>query len=65
MGAVRLSPEAFTPGSGRKDEAAFQPSPDVQAKVAAQLAGVDNAELREALRTLGHALSSKAERNSG
>ena len=56
VGAVRLSPEAFTPGSGRKDEAA---------KVAAQLAGVDNAELREALRTLGHALSSKAERNSG
>jgi hypothetical protein len=65
VGSVRLSPEAFTPGSGKKDEAVFEPSPDVQAKVAAQLAEVDNAELREALRTLGHALSSRAERNSG
>jgi len=65
VGSVRLSPEAFTPGSGKKVEAPFQPSPDVQAKVAAQLAEVDNAELREALRTLGHALSSRTERNSG
>ncbi|WP_193336740.1 DUF721 domain-containing protein [Devosia beringensis] len=65
VGSVRLSPEAFTPGSGKKVEAPFQPSPDVQAKVAAQLAEVDNAELREALRTLGHALSSRTERNNG
>ena len=65
VGAVRLSPEAFTPGSGKKDQAPYQPSQTVQAKVAAQLAAVEDDDLREAPRTLGHALSSRSERNNG
>jgi hypothetical protein len=65
VGAVRLSAEAFTPGSGKKDQTPFKPSQSVQAKVASQLAAVENDEVREALRTLGHALSSRSERNNG
>ena len=65
VGSVRLSPEAFTPGSGKKVEAPFKPSQTVQAKVAAQLAEVENDDLREALRTLGHALSSRSELKNG
>ncbi|MGV8832362.1 MAG: DUF721 domain-containing protein [Devosia sp.] len=65
VGSVRLSAEPFTPGSGKKDDAVFQPSQSVVAKVGAQVAEVENDDLREALRTLGHALSSRSERKNG
>jgi len=60
VGFVRLSAEPFTPGSGRKAEKSLQPSQSVIAKVGAQVADVADDELREALRTLGHALSSRS-----
>ncbi|MGB3336485.1 MAG: hypothetical protein WBA73_04830 [Devosia sp.] len=60
VGAVRLSAEPFTPGSGQKAEKSDQPSQSVIAKVGAQVAEVADDDLREALRTLGHALSSRS-----
>ncbi|WP_162783696.1 DUF721 domain-containing protein [Devosia naphthalenivorans] len=60
VGQVRLSPEPFTPGSGKKAEKKIQPSQSVQAKVGAQVAEVEDENLREALRTLGHALSGRS-----
>jgi hypothetical protein len=60
VGAVRLSAEPFTPGSGQKVEKNIQPNQSVIAKVGAQVADVADDDLREALRTLGHALSSRS-----
>jgi hypothetical protein len=60
VGQVRLSPEPFTPGSGAKPDKHRQPSQSVQAKVGAQVADIEDDDLREALRTLGHALSSRS-----
>lgn len=60
VGAVRLSAEPFTPGSVGEAHKPFQPSQSVAAKVGAQVASVDDDGLREALRTLGHALSSRS-----
>jgi hypothetical protein len=57
---VRLSPEPFTPGSGARPDKHMQPSQSVQAKVGAQVASIEDDNLREALRTLGHALSSRS-----
>ena len=65
VGAVRLSAEPFTPGSGRKAQKTSQPSRSVIAKVGAQVADVADDDLREALRTLGHALSSRSGRADG
>lgn len=62
VGAVRLSAEPFTPGSGQKAQTPAQPSQSVIAKVGAQVADVADDDLREALRTLGHALSSRSGR---
>ena len=62
VGAVRLSAEPFTPGSGQKAQNPDQPSQSVIAKVGAQVAEVADDDLREALRTLGHALSSRSGR---
>lgn len=62
VNAVRLSPEPFTPGSDRKAENAYQPSQSVIAQVGAQVADVEDDDLREALRTLGHALSGRSGR---
>ncbi len=62
VGAVRLSAEPFTPGSGQKAQNPVQPSQSVIAKVGAQVAEVADDDLREALRTLGHALSSRSGR---
>ena len=64
VGAVKLSAEPFTPGSGQQAQKADQPSQSVIAKVGAQVADVTDDDLREALRTLGHALSSRSGRNS-
>jgi len=65
VGAVRLSAEPFTPGSGRKAQKTSQPSQSTIAKVGAQVAEVADDDLREALRTLGHALSSRSGRADG
>ncbi|KKC32490.1 DUF721 domain-containing protein [Devosia psychrophila] len=65
VSTVRLSAEAFTPGSGEKSPKSIQPSQSVAAKVGAQVAEIADDDLREALRTLGHALSSRSERKGG
>jgi hypothetical protein len=58
---VRLSAEPFSPGSSVKAHKNIQPSQSIQAKVGAQVANIEDDDLREALRTLGHALSSRSE----
>ncbi|KFC67335.1 hypothetical protein FF80_02256 [Devosia sp. LC5] len=63
VGQIRLSAEPFTPGSGAKEQKTIQPSQSVQAKVGAQVANIEDNGLREALRALGLALSSRSERN--
>ena len=60
VGQVRLSAEPFTPGSGQKPDRSIQPSQSVVEKIASQVADVEDEAVREALRTLGHALASKA-----
>lgn len=62
---VRLSAEPFMPGSGRKAQKSYQPSQSTIAKVGAQTEKVEDSDLREALRVLGLALSSRSERNGG
>lgn len=63
VNAVRLSAEPFTPGSAVTAQKSAQPSQSVAAKVGAQVANVKDDGLREALRTLGHALSSRSVRD--
>ncbi|MET3926434.1 hypothetical protein [Devosia sp. 2618] len=63
VGTVKLSAEAFRPGSAQKVEKNIQPSQSVIAKVGAQVADIEDDVLREALRTLGHALSSRSGRD--
>lgn len=65
VGQVRLSPEPFSPGSTDLRHKGLQPSQSVQAKVGAQIAGIEDDNLREALRTLGHALSNKSQGEPG
>ncbi len=62
---VRLSAEPFSPGSGKKAHKPYQPSQSVIAKVGAQTEKVEDNDLREALRVLGLALSSRSERKNG
>lgn len=57
---VRLSAEPFTPGSAEPMQKDTQPSRSVAAKVGAQVAGVEDDDLREALRALGHALAGRS-----
>lgn len=57
---VRLSAEPFTPGSGRKTQKTREPSPSEIAKVSEAVEKVEDSELREALRALGLALSSRS-----
>ncbi|ODT79587.1 MAG: hypothetical protein ABS76_18565 [Pelagibacterium sp. SCN 64-44] len=59
---VRLSAEPFSPGSGEREEKRPQPSQSTVAKVGAQVAGVEDKNLREALRALGHALAGRSGR---
>lgn len=61
VNTIRLSAEPFIPGSVAKAQVPLQPSQSVAAKVGAQVARVDDDELREALRALGHALSSRSD----
>ena len=65
VGAVRMSAEPFTPGSGQKPQIAYQPDAGVVARVGEQVAAVENEDLREALRGLGLAMSSRTGRKSG
>ena len=65
VGAVRLSAEPFTPGSGNKEQRPHQPSQGVVARVGAEVAAVEDESVREALRVLGLAMASRTERNSG
>jgi hypothetical protein len=62
VSGVRLSAEPFTPGSGETAQEPELPDPEIVAKVGAQVAGVADEELREALRILGQALAGKAGR---
>lgn len=62
VNGVRLSAEPFTPGSGEKAQEPTRPDPGVAAKVGAQVAEVADEDLREALRTLGHALAARSKR---
>ena len=61
---VRLSAEPFRPGSAQKAQKLAQPSPSVIARVEAELEDIEDQDLREALRTLGLALSSRAEKST-
>ncbi|KKC41233.1 hypothetical protein WH87_01200 [Devosia epidermidihirudinis] len=58
--SVRLSAEPFTPGSAGRQQNTNQPSPSTVAKVGALVADIENEDLREALRLLGHALSNRS-----
>ncbi len=62
VGAVRLSVEPFSGHSANRDHKRHQPSQSTIAKVGASVNGVEDEGLREALRALGHALSSRPER---
>jgi hypothetical protein len=59
VGAVRLSAEPFSPGSGTSPQSAEEPSRESQERVEAALEQVTNEEVREALRQLGHAVLSR------
>jgi hypothetical protein len=59
---VRLSAEPFTPGSGAKAHTPMQPSQSAIAKVGKATEMVEDDGLREALRTLGLALSGRSEK---
>jgi hypothetical protein len=59
---VRLTAEPFTPGSGQKRQKPIQPSQSEIAKVGKATEMVEDDDLREALRTLGLALSSRSRR---
>jgi hypothetical protein len=63
VGAVRLSAEPFSGHSAARIDKRAQPSQSTIAKVGASVDGVEDEGLREALRALGHALSSRPERN--
>ena len=62
VGQIRLSAEPFSGHSAGKAQKPYQPSQSVIAKVGASVDGVADEGLREALRALGHALSSRPER---
>ena len=59
VGNVRLSAEPFTPSSAGKADKTAPPSPTIVAKIGAQVAAVEDDAVREALRTLGHALATR------
>ena len=65
VGEVRLSAAPFSPGSGPVRQKQAQPSQSVVAKVGAAIEKVEDIDLREALRVLGLALSSRSERKDG
>jgi hypothetical protein len=64
VGTVRLSAEPFVPAPPAPT-APLEPSAAIRRRVEGELNRVDEPELREALRRLGHALLLKAEQNDG
>lgn len=62
---VRLSAEPFNPGSGRTVQKAVAPSAEVLARIGAATEKVEDPALKEALTTLGLALSGRSERKNG
>lgn len=56
VGAVKLSAEPFTPGSGIKGDKRDEPRPETRRAVNEAIAGVEDEGIREALRRLGHGL---------
>lgn len=59
---VRLTAEPFTPGSGKRVQKPHQPSQSDIAKVGKATEMVEDNDLREALQTLGLALSGRSRR---
>lgn len=57
VNAVRLSAEPFTGGEDQAPKPPPAPSRGVQARVGAAVDGIEDEALREALRTLGHAVA--------
>jgi hypothetical protein len=60
---VRLSAEPFTGPSGAKRDNSAKPSPATQAKVGDAVAQIEDDDLREALRQLGHAVMGRSHGN--
>jgi len=56
VGAVKLSAEPFTPGSGMKSDKRKEPLPETRQAVENAIAGVKDEGVKEALRHLGHGL---------
>lgn len=65
VGEIRLSAEPFSPGSPQKAQKPRQVSAATVARVSAEIEKVEDADLREALRTLGLGLSTRAENRGG
>lgn len=59
---VRLSAEPFTPGSGQKRQNSTKPSQGAVDRVATMTRDIEDEGLRDALTTLGLALSTRSER---
>jgi len=58
---VRLSAEPFTPYSGGKRDKTTEPSTAAQAKIGDAVAQIEDEDLREALRQLGHAVVDRSQ----
>ncbi len=63
VGSVRVSPDPFTPGSAALGENRDKPSERTRTTVSDTIAHVEDDGLREALRTLGHALLGRSDGN--
>jgi hypothetical protein len=62
---VRLSAEPFSPHSGGKADKGHKPSEATRTKVDGALAQVNDDDLRDALRALGHAVLGRSDNKSG
>lgn len=65
VAAIRLSAEPFVPGSARRTRTIHAPDPGDRARISASVERIEDADLREALRVLGHALAGRPERQRG
>lgn len=63
VGAVRLSAEPFTSGSGSAPQIATEPTAESRDLVQASVERVDDEPMREALRQLGHGVLGRTNRN--
>ena len=62
VGSVRLSAAPFTPGSATKPQNLAAPDPEQSARIEDIVAGVGDAEVKEALRQLGHSMLGKRDK---